>query len=184
MSMFQPITASGLARTLSTRVSCPPSRSDRLRPSRTTRSIAFALSLIATAILALANGFSVVLCVEPDGCVEIEFVAAGDSSSASCVEHEHEPERLVASARTLSAECPCVDTVLVTLLDSARAKPAKAKSEVAPESASISPPSLAASLEFVAPRDRATESPISSLRTPSRLRSYSSYSRESVVLRT
>ena len=155
-----------------------------MRPSRITRTFALALSLIATTILALANGFSVVLCAEPDGCVELELVAAGDSSRASCVEHEHEPERLPAGERALSCECPCEDTVLVLLADSARAKPAKLKQDVAPESGPGSAPLLADSLAFVAPCDRGPGSLLAPSRTSARVRSYSSYSRESVVLRT
>ncbi len=98
--------------------------------SRFARSVGFGVCLFAAAVSSLANGITLILCAEPDGCFELELAAKGASTSSACSGHEHElSPRDAAESRADSESvdaCPCTDTVIASLSDTVR--PGKGKS--------------------------------------------------------
>jgi len=93
--------------------------------------LGFGLSLLAAAASSLAGGATLIRCEEPDGCVEIEFVARSAMGATACGGHEHEE----AEAREASSPSsdpadridpvgttshPCEDTVIASLSDAVR----------------------------------------------------------------
>jgi len=102
--------------------------------TRIARRLGFGLALVASALLSLAHGFVLVLCAEPDGCIELEFVEAGDPTTASCVPDEHEDAP--AGELGVSEASPCEDTVIAALTTPMPGKPAKVASIELPSSPS------------------------------------------------
>ena len=98
--------------------------------SRLARALAFGLSLFATAISSVASGATLVLCAEPDGCVELEVIAPGQALSSGCGGHEHEdPDPEPLDSPDVDS-CPCTDTVIEASTDNLR--PDKSKIGWAP----------------------------------------------------
>ena len=92
----------------------------RLIRSRFLRLLGFGLCLLAAAVSSLASGATLILCEEPDGCVEIELVASGAATSSGCSGHEHElPASNSSNGQNLEA-CQCADTVIACSSDTVR----------------------------------------------------------------
>jgi len=86
--------------------------------SRFARRLGFGLSLLAATVSSLAGGALLVLCEEPDGCVQIELVARTSASSTACGGHEHEAPPIAPDGDALSH--PCKDTVIASFSEEAR----------------------------------------------------------------
>ena len=96
--------------------------------SRIARAIGFGLGFFAACVASFPSSLTLVLCEEPDGCVELEFVARGEDTSAGCGDHEHELHREAPGDAHQHApegdgevgSCPCDDTILVAHADTVR----------------------------------------------------------------
>lgn len=143
--------------------------------SRLARALGFGLSLFATAISSVASSATLVLCAEPDGCVELEVFAPGQGTLPACGGHEHEVPATTQDDVEELGPCPCRDTVIATSADNLR--PEKSKSWWANGSETMLPHS--SFLQIAVVRNGFEPSNPDAHRLPCRAR----HSQRSVVLR-
>jgi hypothetical protein len=119
--------------------------------SRIARLLGFGLSLLAATVSSLAGGALLILCEEPDGCVQIELVARSSASSTACGGHEHEAPPVAHDGAALSH--PCKDTVIASLSEEARTEKGVQLSSKYRDAApvSVASPSFPSARDVLAP---------------------------------